>query len=257
MTAHDTPRPPARPFRLAVAAEWTKLWSVRAPYLCLAAALVATGVFTFYYGSIARINDHPVQPVGHAAISSTVLVQFAVVILAMLTVTSEYTTTSMSASLLWVPVRRRVQLAKALVTALVTFTAGTVCAALGTAVAWDPFSGRASFDAAETVGQTLSVGVYYAFIAVMTVGVSFATRHAAGTLTVLFTLLWALPSMLVGLGGPALFAINDWLPHSAGGIFMRGGAGAPYGTATALLVLLAWTFAAHLAGLYVLRRRDA
>ncbi|MET9429892.1 MULTISPECIES: ABC transporter permease [unclassified Streptomyces] len=271
MTAHDTAtttatahaqvrppaRPPAQPFRGAVGAEWTKLWSVRAPYLCLAAALAVTGVFTFYYGSIARINDHPVQPVGHAAVSSTVLVQFAVVILAMLTITSEYTTTSMSSSLLWVPVRRRVQAAKALVTALVSVTAGTVCAAVGTAVAWDPFAGRASFDAGETAGQVLAVGAYYAFIAVMTVGVSFATRNAAGALTVLVTLLWALPSMLVGLGGQTLLAINDWLPHSAGAAFMRGGTDAPYSPATAVLVLLAWTLAAHLAGLYVLRRRDA
>ncbi|MEU2512941.1 ABC transporter permease [Streptomyces syringium] len=254
----DTPdRPSGRRFRGAVAAEWTKLWSVRAPYICLAAGLLATGVFTFYYGSIARINDHPVQPVGHAAISSTVLVQFAVVVLAMLTVTSEYTTTSMSSSLLWVPLRHRVQLAKALVTALVFFSAGTLFAAVGTAVAWGPFSGRASFDADETAGQAVAVGVYYALIAVMTVGVSFATRHAAGALTVLFTLLWALPSTLVGLGGPALLAINDWLPHSAGDSVMRGGAGTPYGPATGILVLLAWTLAAHLAGLYLLRRRDA
>ncbi|MEV4870513.1 ABC transporter permease [Streptomyces syringium] len=254
----DVPdRPSGRRFRGAVAAEWTKLWSVRAPYICLAAGLLATGVFTFYYGSIARINDHPVQPVGHAAISSTVLVQFAVVVLAMLTVTSEYTTTSMSSSLLWVPLRHRVQLAKALVTALVFFSAGTVFAAVGTAVAWGPFSGRASFDAGESAGQAVAVGVYYALIAVMTVGVSFTARHAAGALTVLFTLLWALPSMLVGLGGPALLAINDWLPHSAGDSFMRGGAGTPYGPATAVLVLLAWTLAAHLAGLYLLRRRDA
>ncbi|UFQ19633.1 MULTISPECIES: ABC transporter permease [Streptomyces] len=253
-----TPAPPSgHPFGGAAAAEWTKLRSVRFPYICLAAGLIATGVFTFYYGSIARINDHPVQPVGHAAISSTVLVQFAVVVLAMLTVTGEYTTASIRSSLLWVPVRHRVQSAKALVTALVSFTAGTVSAATGTAVAWGSFSGHASFDAGETVGQALAVGVYYALIAVMTVGVSFATRHAAGALTVLLTLLWALPSMLVGLGGPALLTINDWLPHSAGDSFMRGGAGTPYGATTAVFVLLAWVLAAHVTGLLLLRRRDA
>lgn len=249
--------PPGRPLRGAVAAEWTKLWSVRVPYVCLAAGLVATGVFAFYYGSIARINDHPVQPVGHAVISSTVLVQFAVVVVAMLTVTGEYTTGSMSSSLLWVPVRHHVQLAKALVTALVWVIAGTVFAALGTAAAWGAFSGRASFDAGETTGQAVAVGVYYALIAVMTVGVSFATRHAAGALAVLCTLLWALPATLVGLGGPVLLAIDDWLPHSAGDSFMRGGADTPYGPATALLVLLTWALAAHLTGLSLLRRRDA
>lgn len=247
---------PGRPFRGAVGAEWTKLWSVRAPYVCLAVGLVASCVFTFYYGSIARINGHTVQPVGHAAVSSTVLVQFAVVVMAVLAVTGEYTTRSMSSSLLWIPVRHRVQVAKALVAALVSFVAGIVFAALGTAVAWGSFSGRASFDAGEAVRHTVSVGVYYGLIAVLTTGVSFATRHAAGALAVLFTLLWGLPTMLVGLGGPVLLAINEWLPHSAGIGFMRGG-GAPYGPATAVLVLLGWTLAAHLTGLYLLRRRDA
>ncbi|MFI0714327.1 ABC transporter permease [Streptomyces inhibens] len=247
----------ARGFAGAVAAEWTKLWSVRAPYLCLLMGLLTTGVFSFYYGSIARINEHAVQPVGNAAVSSTVLVQFAVVVLATVTVTSEYTTTSMSSSLLWVPVRHWVQLAKALVAAVVAFAAGALFAAAGMAVAWGPFSGHASFDAAAAVGQALAVGLYYALVAVLTIGVSFATRHAAGALTVLFTLLWALPSMLVGLGGPVLLAINDWLPHSAGDHFMRSSAAAPYPPAAAVLILLAWTLTAHLTGLYVLRRRDA
>ncbi|MFF8833127.1 ABC transporter permease [Streptomyces sp. NPDC015131] len=242
----------------AVAAEWTKLSSVRAPYVCLLAGLAATVVFTFYYGSIARINDHPVQPVGHAAVASTVLVQFAVVVLAMLTVTGEYTTSSMSSSLLWVPVRHRVQVAKALVTALVALVAGILFAGVGVAVAWGPFAGHASFDAERTAAQALAVGVHYAAIAVMTVGVSLAARHAAGALAVLLTLLWGLPSMLVGLGGPVLLAINDWLPYSAGDALMRTGADTvPYGPGTAALVLLGWVGAAHLTGLYVLRRRDA
>ncbi|MFJ8668859.1 ABC transporter permease [Streptomyces sp. NPDC093600] len=260
-SGRDTRPGPAGPFRRpfagALAAEWTKLWSVRTSYVCLLAALPATGVFTFYYGSIARINEHAVQPVGDAAVSSTVLVQFAVVILATITVTGEYTTTSMSASLLWVPVRWRLQLTKALVAGVVSFTAGTVSAAVGMVAAWGPFSGHASFDAGTAAGQALAVGLYYALVAVLTVGASFATRHAAGALTVLFTLLWAMPSMLVGLGGPVLLTVNDWLPHSAGLHFMRDSADAPYPPIVAVAVLGAWTLAAQLAGLYRLRRRDA
>ncbi|MGK5630236.1 ABC transporter permease [Streptomyces sp. URMC 123] len=254
---HGTGARPARRFSGAVAAEWTKLWSVRAPYVCLLAGLLATAVFTYYYGSIARINEHAVQPVGNAVVSSTVLVQFAVVVLATVTVTSEYTTTSIGASLVWVPVRHLVHSAKALVVAVVAFAAGVLYAALGMAVAWGPFSGRASFDAGTAAGQILAVGFYYALIAVLTVGVSFAARHAAGALTVLFTLLWGLPSMLVGLGGPVLHTLNDWLPHSAGDHVMRAGAATPHPPAVAVLILLAWALAAHLAGLYVLRRRDA
>ncbi|MFF8745475.1 ABC transporter permease [Streptomyces californicus] len=244
-------------FAGAVASEWTKLWSVRAPYLCLLGGLAVTAVFTFYYASIARINAHPVEPVGNAAASSAVLTQFAVVVLATVAVTSEYANGSVRASLLWVPRRHRVLAAKALVAAVVAFGAGLGYAVVGAAVAWGAFGGRASFDAGTEAGQILGVGLYLAFVAVTTTGVAFATRHPAGALSILIALLWALPSVLLGLGGPELAAVNDYLPHGAGDRFLRAGVETPYGAGTAVALVAAWAAAAHLAGLYVLRRRDA
>ncbi|MGW1119822.1 ABC transporter permease [Streptomyces tanashiensis] len=241
----------------AVASEWTKLWSVRAASLSLVAGLVITGVFTFYYASIARINEHPVQPVGNAAASSVVVTQFVFVVLAVVAVTSEYTAGTVRASLLWVPRRHRVQAAKALVAGVVAFLGGGAFAVVGTAVAWSAFDGRASFDAGTTLGQAVAVGVYQGLVAVLTVGVAFAARHPAGALSVLVTLLWALPSVLLGLGGDTLAAVNDRLPHGAGDHFLRVGGDGPYSSATAVLIVAAWTAAAHLIGLYVLRRRDA
>ncbi|MET9918430.1 ABC transporter permease [Streptomyces sp. NPDC006435] len=244
-------------FRGAFAAERTKLWSIRTPYVCLVTGLVVTGIFTFYYGSIARINDKPVQPVGNASVSSVVLTQFALVVLAVTMVTSEYATSSVRASLLWVPVRHRVQLAKALLSALVGLVAGVVFGVLGIALAWGPFRGHADFELSEAVSQILAMAVYCALIGVMAVGVSFALRTAAGAVAVLFFLISALPSMLVGLGGPVLLAINDYMPQTAGGHLMLGDGSAPYPAAVSLLILVAWTAAAHAAGAWVLRRRDA
>ncbi|MFD4025610.1 ABC transporter permease [Streptomyces sp. NPDC058576] len=244
-------------FAGAVSCEWTKLWSVRAPGLCLLAGLAMTGVFTFYYASIARINAHPVEPVGNATASSAVLTQFAVVILATVAVTSEYSTGSVRASLLWVPRRHRVQAAKALVAAVVSFAAGIVYAVVGAAAAWGAFDGRASFDAGTTIRQALSVGLYLALVAVLAVGTAFATRHPAGALSVLVTLLWGLPTVLLGVGGPDLAAVNDYLPHGAGDHLMRAGVDIPFAPVPAMLIVVAWAVAAHLAGLYVLRRRDA
>ncbi|MEF9886716.1 ABC transporter permease [Streptomyces sp. P9-A4] len=258
---HTGPGTPGRGapggFTGAVAAEWTKLWSVRAAWLCLLTGLAITGVFTYYYASIARINEHPVQPVGNAAASSAVLVQFAVVVLATVAVTSEYATGSVRASLLSVPRRHRVHAAKALVAAVVAFVAGTAFAVVGTAVAWVGFDGRASFAAGPVLGQVLAVGLYEALVAVLSVGVAFATRHPAGALSILVTLLWALPSILLGLGGPALADLNDLLPHGAGDRFMHPAAEGPYGPVTGVLIVAAWAAAGHLTGLYVLRRRDA
>ncbi|MET9604182.1 ABC transporter permease [Streptomyces sp. NPDC006512] len=241
----------------AVAAEWAKLWSLRTPYVCLLAGTLLTVVFTFYYGSIARINDKPVQPLGNAPVSSVMLVQFVIVVLAMLMVTSEYGTGSIRTSLLWVPVRHRVQLAKSLVAAGVSFAAGVLYTVLGMAVAWIPFRGHASFDASEAAAQTLAVGVYCALTAVLTVGAAFALRTAAGTLSAVFVVLSVLPSMCTALGGPFLLAVNEYLPQTSGGHFMLGSGSGPHPPSVGLLIVVAWTAATHLAGRFVLRRRDA
>ncbi|WP_189106630.1 ABC transporter permease [Streptomyces camponoticapitis] len=240
----------------AVAAEWTKLWTVRAAYLCLVAGVALMGVFTFYYGSIARINGHPVQPVGNAPVAAAVLVQFAVGVLAMTSVTAEYATTSVRATLLWVPVRHRVQLAKALVTGAVAFLAGVLLGVLGTVVAWVSFEGRATFDGATVGGQVLLLGVYLGLVAVLTVGMSFALRAPAGVLTVLFLLLYGVPTLLEGLGGEVLLTVNDHLPLAAGTHSMLGDE-APYPRPVGLLIVTGWAAVAHLAGREVLRRRDA
>lgn len=242
--------------RGAIAAEWGKLWTTRTPYVCLAVGVGLMAVFAFYYGSIARINDEPVQAVGEAPISSIILLQFIVVVLAMTTVTSEYATGSIRPSLQWVPVRHRVQLAKAVVTGAVAFVGGVLLGALGMAVAWVPFRGHASFEMAEAAGQLLSIGVYLALVAVLSVGVAFGCRSAVGALASLFFLLAGLPFVLLGPGSEVLRKINDALPQSAGDHFMAGDSD-PYPSLVGLLIVLSWAVAAHLIGLAVLRRRDA
>ncbi|WP_369199474.1 ABC transporter permease [Streptomyces sp. PU-14G] len=240
----------------AVAAEWGKLWTIRTPYACLVASVVLMAVFAFYFGSIAQINDEPVQPVGNAPVTAMVLVQFLVVVLAMTTVTSEYATGSIRTSLQWVPVRHRVQAAKALVNGAVAFVAGILLGALGMAVAWPSFDGYATFEMSEALVQLLSMGVYLALVAVLTVGLSFACRSAVGTLSSLFFLLAGLPFLLMGPGSETLLKINDGLPQSAGHHFMAGDT-TPYSSMVGLLLVVAWATAAHLLGLTVLRRRDA
>ncbi|CAM5443276.1 ABC transporter [Streptomyces spiroverticillatus] len=240
----------------AIGSEWAKLWSVSTSTACLLAGLALTGVFAFYYASIARINAHPLQPLGNAPVSALTLGQFTLLVLAMATVTGEYATGSARASLLWVPVRARLHLAKSAVTAAVAFAAGTGFGAVGLAVAWGPFGGRATFDAAQSATQVLAMGVYCALLAVLAVGVALALRTAAAALSVLVVLVAGLPVMCTGLGGPLLTAVNDLLPQTAGTYFMRGG-DTPYPAPVGLLIVLGWAVAAHLAGLVVLRRRDA
>ncbi|MCX4692914.1 ABC transporter permease [Streptomyces sp. NBC_01408] len=244
-------------FAGAVGAEWTKLWSIRTPYVCLLVGLLVTVIFCYYYGAISEINDKPIQPVGNAPVSAVILTQFAVLVLAMTMVTSEYATSSVRTSLMWVPVRHRVQLAKALVGSVVGFVLGIVYSVIGVALAWSPFQGHASFDMSKVTAQVLAVGVYCALVGVMSVGVAFALRTAAATVAVLFFIISALPSMLTGLGGDFLLVLNDYMPQTAGGVFMLGKDNAPYSPMGGLLIVVVWAVASHVVGTYVLRKRDA
>lgn len=54
-----------------------------------------------------------------------------------------------------------------------------------------------------------------------------------------------------------LLAINAHMPQTVGGYFMLGDGEAPFPDAVSVLILLVWAVAAHVAGLCVLRRRDA
>ncbi|MFB7215315.1 ATP-binding protein [Streptomyces sp. NPDC056255] len=107
------------------------------------------------------------------------------------------------------------------------------------------FDGRASFAVGPSLRQFLAVGLYEALVAVLGVGVAFATRHPAGALSILVTLLWALPSILLGLGGPTHSDVNDRLPHGAGGHFMRLGGRGTVRAGDGGLIVAAWAAAAH------------
>ncbi|WP_424185396.1 hypothetical protein ACOBQX_26360 [Actinokineospora sp. G85] len=242
--------------RGAIAAEWTKLWTVRASYICVIAAFACMAVFTSYYGAIARINEHPLQPVGNAPVAALALVQYPLIVLAMTSVTSEYTTGSARTTLQWVPLRHRLHLAKAVVAAVVALALGVALGVVGMAVAWVMFDGYATFACAEAVYQVLAMGGYLALISVIAIGVSFALRAAAGVLAVLFFSLTALPIMLVGLGGEVLLRVNEFLPQTAGAAFMLGDA-EPHPPLVAFLIVVVWAGIAHSAGLAVLRERDA
>ena len=116
----------------AVRSEWTKLWTVRSSWLNLAAALVLTTLLGLQFGfNLAYTSTHlepgevaHTQPAGEFGASVIMIVQVVVAAFALLTVTSEYATSSIRSTLQWTPVRRNVVLAKAIVLAPVLFVYG-------------------------------------------------------------------------------------------------------------------------------------
>ncbi|WP_433375159.1 ABC transporter permease [Streptosporangium sp. CA-115845] len=257
----------------AVGAEWAKLWSVRSTWWCLAGAVLLMVLSALMLGGATATDMLRAEgggtrfPASEPVISATSFAQFALVALAMLTITSEYASGSIRSTLQATPIRGRVIAAKALVVGPVMFAVGVLSGAVATAVVYtvlsaDLFGGYVALPPAEVALDLLRVGVFFALVSVMTLGVGTAVRSAAGTLTVVFMLLMGLPLMLLMTGVSAAMEVSLRMPLFAGLAFMGStdnltGGPMPYGAGEGLAWLLAWTVAAVAAGHVVLRRRDA
>ncbi|KAB2349041.1 ABC transporter permease subunit [Actinomadura rudentiformis] len=248
----------------AVAAEWTKLWSLRSTWWALFAAFGVMGLMSAILATSTASNntnaittdDQGVVQVSGIAVGATDLVQFVLIALAILMITGEYATGSIRTTLQWVPLRDRMLAAKAAVTAAVMLPAGVALGVLGTAVA-EPLLGRwGRLSAGDAVADVLAVGVYLALTCVFILGVGTVLRSTAGALTTAFLLLMAVPMLLVNSSVKALGYVADALPSTAGRHFMAG-EGGPYPPAVGLLILAAWAVASLALGTVVLRRRDA
>ncbi|GAA2457652.1 ABC transporter permease subunit [Actinomadura vinacea] len=250
--------------RGAVAAEWTKAWTVRSTWwsLLAGAGLMGLGAVQFsIFATNANGNDDPsddkgVVAVGEIAVAAVDVVQFALIGLAMLLITAEYSGGAIRTALQWVPRRGVLLLAKTAVAAVIGGAAGVLLAVLGSAVA-TPMLGRwAGFEASGWFGDVLAIGCYLSLMSVFALGLGTLLRSAAGTLIAIFLIVMLVPALLQASDITAVERIADYLPGIAGAAFMRGESEA-YEPVLGLLIVAAWAAAAVVAGYAVLRRRDA
>lgn len=262
-----------KPLSRTVASEWSKLWSVRSTWWCLAATTVLMGLsaLTLAGATSADIENHRVPETSfeasEAVVSATTFVQFALIALAMLVVTSEYGSGLIRPTLQATPVRGRVLAAKALVLVPVMFVAGVVTGGMATAANYvvlslDAFGGHVAVTPGETAADLFTTGVFFALISLLTVGLGAAMRSAAGTLTVVFMLVMGLPLTLAMSGSTVALDISMRMPMFAGLAFMGStdnltGGLIPYPAGEGLAWLVAWAAVGLTTGYLVLRRRDA
>ncbi|MGW3963195.1 ABC transporter permease [Amycolatopsis sp. NPDC005003] len=248
----------------AVAAEWTKFWSVRATWW----SLVGATALMLGYSALSAIaqryeDDHPLGAHTIAIGGGFYLAQFALIAMATLSVTSEYASGGIRSTLLWTPVRGRVVLAKAAVLLPVLFAHGVLLSCAGTALASAVMNGHGlptTFSAATTAA--LGMGGYFALLGLLCTGFGWALRSAAGTLVSVIVLLVPVPLIVASLGLPEL---TSYFPAIAGiNAMVEAGqpnpvtmSPAPYAPWVGLVICAAWTTAALLTGAAVLRRRDA
>jgi ABC-2 type transport system permease protein len=246
--------------------EWIKLRSVRSTWWAVGGAVLAMAVAAALNGtSTANEMAAEAAPPGSAtyvsvAIGGVNFVQFIVPVPAMLLITSEYATRSITFSLQSVPARIRLLLGKASIVAALGFALGTLLGVVGVAVGVPALGEYGQFSAGDTVRSVLAIGLYCGMISMVALGVGTFTRSSAATVSMLFLVLLVASTLLRGLGEALgwawLVTISTYFPDIAGQTVITW-ANQPYSPLIGLLTLTGWAAAALLAGAAALNTRDA
>ena len=286
--------PPGRVgLRHAMAAEWTKFWSVRSTMW----TLVATGVAVVGLCVLGTATVNPSDIIDDPTRRSLIgifLGQLIFGVLGVLVVSAEYGTGTIRATLSAVPRRPVVLTAKILVfgavavvvSEILTFSAFAVGQALlsakhavgssaavaqraqqlgvkvphGAQVALS--GGSASLGQPGVLRAVVGAGLYLAVLGLLALGLATIIRHTAGAISAFVGVVLVLPLIVQALPMSISNAVARYLPANIGLVMFSthglpdrvGPAFSPW-TGFALLVL--YTVAALGAGCWVLVRRDA
>jgi ABC-2 type transport system permease protein len=265
-------RPDMAGMRDALHAEWTKLRTVAGPAWLLAGTVAATVAVSAAATAAARCPPGTACPVDTTKLSLTGIEfgQAVVAILAVLVISSEFSTGMIRITLAAMPHRSAVLAAKAVILAGLALAAGAI------AVGGSLLAGRVilpghGFTAARGFpllsladGPTLRAAagsvLYLVLIALLSLGIATVIRDSAAAIGVVLGLLYLSPIILGVVTDPVWsHRLERYAPMSAG-LFIQNTVGlrslpiSPWG---GLGVLAAWAAAALLAGGVFLRWRDA
>ncbi|WP_406284453.1 hypothetical protein [Embleya sp. NBC_00896] len=180
--------------------------------------------------------------VGDPATGSVLLAQFAIVALAMAVLTAEFANGAIRTTLAADPSRGRVLFAKTAVVVAVTTPLALVLAVAGVGVGRMTLGSHGVTSARAVAGDIGAITAYLVLTAILTVGLAAVLRSSVATLSVVLTLMLALPMLIAT-------SVADHLPGRAGMDLLDGDAAAG-------LTLAAWAVVAQLAGWAALHRRD-
>ncbi|HVV14018.1 ABC transporter permease [Amycolatopsis sp.] len=252
-----------------LAVERIKLFTTRSPWWCS----LITLVLTIGFAALIVGNSGDVVP---ATVAST---QFGysfgmavIMVLAALSVTTEYRFGTMRTTFQAVPHRGSALIAKTTVVALLSFVVGEISAfgSLGVGMLLKPNADLALNSGADWI-NVAGGGVIYALAAVIAVAVGILLRHSAGAIALLLIYALAVESLIRLI--PTIGAkIYEWMPFNVADKFLTGngasntgraaGDGAPMSTAVlgqgwALLYFAGVALVLLTIAITVAKRRDA
>ena len=245
----------------AVAAEWTKLRSVRSTYWLLVvgavvvvglAVLITVGLGT---GSVTSTDDS-FDAAGISLLGAW-FGQIAFGVLGVLTVTSEYATGTIRTTLAGVPRRGLLIAAKLLLVGVVAWSVGTVVSLIAFLAGQGVLAGQhrsVGLGDSGSVQAVLDTGGYLAVMGLLGVAVGVLLRHTVAAVLAVLGLGLG-PTLIAGLF-PAWLRdhVLDYLPGPTGNRIM---ATDPAPDLADYLTLGAWVAGSVLVAYVLLRRRDA
>jgi len=269
-----TPPAPARtgltPGRV-LRAEWIKFRSVRATLWSLPlTALAMVGLSVLQAWGISTLDTTDGFTAAGVVTGGTFFAQVVVAVLAILTITGEYSTGQIRSSVAAVPRRLPVLWSKAAIIAAAVVAVSVV----GLALSWlaaTPFLDRSGLELDLGSGETLRVlaggALYLGAIALFAFGVGALLRHSAGALALVLGLLLVLENVFAALPFRFFEVISPFLPSTAGSRIMLDDAaiaernamtdGADLTAWQGYGVLLAWVALLLVTSAVLMRRRDA
>jgi len=259
--------------RVAVA-EWIKFRTLRSTmWTLLATAVLMVGVSVLAaWGTAVEAVDAGGGPMNAALLLSAgyQLAQLAVAVLAVLTITGEYSTGMIRSTFAAVPQRVPVLAAKALVlcaVVLVVSVGSMVLSYLATIPFHDQLDVRLDLTDGETVRMAVGLPLYLMAIALLAFGVGALLRHTAGALTAVIALLLVVENVLLLIPVRAVEVAGPFLPSTAGRRVLfddeliatmdAATSGAHLTPWQGYGVLLAWALALLALAAVLVRRRDA
>jgi ABC-2 type transport system permease protein len=276
MTTITPARPASQPagaarFGQLLLAEWTKLRSVRSTVWSVIVFVVVTVGFTSLITGLIAANWSQASPSDRAAtvadpvatILGTGLYfgQLVICALGVLTISAEYSTGTIRASLLAVPRRLPMLAAKGVVFALLVLVVGEL-AAFGSF-----FAGSAMLHTHAPVALSdpgvaravLGAGLYLAVLGLFAMAIGALLRHTAAGISTAIGVVFVLPIIAGLLPGRWGQHIYNYLPSVAGAMLGQAQQGADQVLTPwqGFAVLCGWTALLLAAAFYLLRRRDA
>ena len=259
----------------ALSAEWTKLRSVGSMRWTLAGALVSMVVFGVLLCAGTQTDgclQDQCEDMVMVALGGVYLAQFAVAVLGVLAITSEYATGLIRVTFVAEPRRRLVLAAKALTLAAAVFVVGLVASAASYAIGHAMLVGNGFTPAHGYPGASITDGpilraifgtaLYLSGVGLLSLGVATVLRHTAAAISLVIALLWVplIAASFISESAPwdvLLLRVTPMMPGISIQRTIERTDSLPIGEWAGLGVSGLWALGAMLVALWLIARRDA